>query len=132
MMGITEDTKIVTTPRVVVIIIGACFTAYFWLSSTFLSKVEAQSAQDIYIKHSNEVEARLDQHIMSSSMYRVEADISDTRDKLWLLNEQMLIPEGNTTERRLKAHEYQQRIAALENYKTCLATQHTGCEVLGD
>lgn len=132
MMGITEDTRIVTTPRVVVTIIGSCFAAYFWLSSTFYTQAEAQEALDVYIAHTDEIEQRLDQHIVSSSIYRVEADISDTRDKLWLLNEQMLIPEGSTSERRLKAHEYQQRIAALEGYKICLSTQHTGCAVLGD
>ena len=113
-------------------LIGACFAAYFWLSSTFYTQAEAKESFDAYVAHTDEIEARLDQHIVSSSMYRVEADISDTRDKLWLLNEQMLIPEGNTPERRLKAHEYEKRIESMENYKLCLTTQHTGCDLQGD
>jgi len=124
--------KIVTTPRVVAGMLAVSFAAYFWLMNTFYTNAQAQAQETLYNEHVSGMESRLDEHIIASSIYRVEADLHDTEDKLWLLNEQMLVSTGNTPERRQKAHEYQQRIDALNSLKACLRSQHEGCELRAD
>ena len=124
-MAISPDMKIVTTPRVVALLVAGCFVGYFWLMNVFYTRAEAQEdTQDL-----KGMETRLDEHIMESTMYRLRTDMHDTEDNLWVLNEQLLVPGGNTPERRAKVHEYEQRIQGMKDLQDCLREHHTGCMV---
>lgn len=127
MPTIDENIKIVTTPRIIATLIAGSFLGYFWLTSTFWTRIEAQEAADAYTESHTEIETKLEEHIQQSSIYRVNADLQDTQDKLWTLNEQIRRPNGDTSERREKAEQYTRRIVELQELKMCIQEDRTVC-----
>ena len=112
-----ENTVIKITPRVMIISIAAIIAMYGWLFMTFLTKAEA-----------GEITTLLSAHITEATLYRIDLDIDNNQDKLWLLHERMNeVENGSTSERRQKADEYERRIDDLKSAKLCLQRGESNC-----
>ena len=105
-----ENTIIKITLRGMIILITAIIGMYAWMFMTFLTKAEA-----------GEITTLLSAHITEATLYRIDLDIDNNQDKLWLLRERMAEGEnGSTSERRQKADEYTRRIDKLKERKECI------------
>lgn len=80
-----------------------------WAESQYMTK---EAGEKIVVK--------LDNHIIDSTLYRIDRDIKDIRDKCWQLEEKMREDGGNTPERRRKLAEFEARVDELEKQRDCV------------
>ena len=111
-----EDTILKVTPRVIAAIVACIIGFYVWLFMTFVTQTEA-----------SEYTNQLRDHITEVSLYRINTDIDNNQDKLWLLRESMNEAGGNTSDRRKKADEYKRRIEHLKEQKDCIHDGGRNC-----
>lgn len=110
------DTKLIISPKVVILICVAVILSYAWFVTTFITKSEA-----------GEIQKALADHITESTLYRLEADKNDVEDKAWTLEQLLIEPEQNTPGRREKLREYQKRIERKNEALRCIRADEKNC-----
>lgn len=94
---------------VAIALILCCWQIYVWAGGEFVSKAEGKA-----------IVVKLDNHIIDSTLYRLDRDIQQANDDIWKLEERMQDPSGNTPERRQKLAEYRTRAANLTLKRDCV------------
>ena len=115
-INLSKDTVIKITLRSAFFVIAFVVSMYGWLFMTFVTKADA-----------GEFTAQLSAHIITADLRFVKADLESNQDKLFDLRERMNEEEGDTSDRRQKADEYERRIDDLKSAKLCLQRGESNC-----